>query len=291
MTENTIHPLWGTEVNISIEEFFSQDLNYWRKKAYDRKLLVFKSMKINKEQYVNFAKRFGTLWNLKDYQYSTEMSEAVETSSGISFISPFSNIINTKLGDNEMPWHADIPNRSFKPFPFRSLWITKNPSPEISGRTSWLNLELALNHLTEKQKSILDRITIIQQSWYVPGTDIQEFPLIKIHPVTGCRSLRLNYYNDTEKIREDAWITGVKIDGVLQKDCSLVEEFLSHLETVPELIYEHVWDTFDIVVYDNWSFVHKRTRVIPGINGERKFYRINIDHVLDEHWKAISKYI
>jgi alpha-ketoglutarate-dependent taurine dioxygenase len=145
-----------------------------------------------------------------------------------------------------------------------------------------MNLELCFDYLTDQQKELLDSVKIVQQSWYEPGTDIKEFPLVKIHPITGKKSLRLNYFNDPKKRTTDAWVIGVKINDVLQPDCSLVEDFLKHLEKTQDLIYEHTWDTFDIVIYDNWSFVHKRTHIIPGPGGERHFYRVNIDHVPDE---------
>jgi alpha-ketoglutarate-dependent taurine dioxygenase len=242
-------------------------------------------MKFNKAEYVNFCKRFGKLWEKEDYLYSSELTESVTILEDFGYkkyyISPFSNILSRRLGNNSMPWHADIPNRTLDPYPMRSLWITKNPFPQISGKTCWLNLELCFDYLTAKQKELLDKVEIIQQSWYEPGTDIKEFPFVKTHPITGRKSLRLNYYNDRDQKKEDAWIVGVKIDGVLQSDCSLIKDFLDHLENIQDLIYEHTWDTFDIVIYDNWPFVHRRSQVIPGPKGERHFYRVNIDHILD----------
>jgi hypothetical protein len=97
-----------------------------------------------------------------------------------------------------------------------------------------MNLELYSDYLTDQQKELLDKTTVIQQSWYTPGTDFKEFPLVKVHPVTGKKSLRLNYYNDHGKDKTDAWITGVKIDGVLQPDCTVIADLLKHLEKVPE---------------------------------------------------------
>jgi alpha-ketoglutarate-dependent taurine dioxygenase len=281
MIEKQLQQLWGTEYIISPEEFFSFDNDYWRNKIYERSLLIFKEMKFSKPQYVNFCKRFGRLWKKEDYLYSYEATEAVEVDDHEYYISPFSNVLSRRLGNHTMPWHADIPNRDIDPYPMRSLWITKNPFPQISGKTIWLNLDHCFEYLTKEQKELLDRVIIVQQSWYNPGTEIKEFPFIKTHPVTGKKSLRLNHYNDQNQEREDAWIIGVKIDGVLQPDCSLIKNFLEHLEKEQALTYEHTWSTFDIAIYDNWSFVHGRSRVITGPKGERHFYRVNIDHIPD----------
>ena len=281
MIEKHLKESWGSEYVISPEEFFSFDEGYWRNKIYERSLLIFKEMKFNKPQYVNFCKRFGRLWKKEDYIYSSEATESVEVENQQYYISPFSNVLSRRLGNNSMPWHADIPNRDIDPYPMRSLWITKNPFPQISGKTSWLNLELCFEYLNERQKELLDKVEIIQQSWYEPGTDIKVFPFVKIHPITGKKSLRLNYYNDRNLKQQDAWIIGVKIDGVLQPDCSLIKDFLDHLEKEQALTYEHTWSNFDITIYDNWPFVHRRTPIIAGPKGERHFYRVNIDHIPD----------
>jgi alpha-ketoglutarate-dependent taurine dioxygenase len=287
-----IHKDWGLEVIISSEEIFQQPINFWRDLIYKKKLIVFKKVFFEKEEYIRFCMRFGKIWTKKEYDYSLELSEPLVVNRKLFYISPFSNLLVSKIGNKEMPWHADIPNRSFSPFPFRSLWITKNPNPELSGRTYWLDLELGMNYLDKDMMDLAERTRVVQQSWYAKGTDIQEFPLIKTHPITGKKSLRLNYFVKQEnKSSEDAWIVGVKIDGVLQEDCSLIKEYLEYLSCKEELIYEHVWDTFDIIIYDNWPFVHKRSKIIVNSAEERLFYRVNINHCSHEEWDQYSKTI
>lgn len=290
MIINKLQEEWGAVVNITPEEFFEKSLNFWRDLIYQKKIIVFKKMNFDKNQYLEFCLRFGKPWMKEEYEYSHERSEEIQTDRGIFYISPFSNIISKRLVNREMPWHADIPNRSFSPFPFRSLWITKNPRPKWSGHTSWLNLELGMKHLSKDLMDLAERITVVQQSWYTPGTDIKEFPLIKIHPITGEKSLRVNYFVEPEKERsEDAWIIGVKIDNELQKDCNLIKEYLEYLSKEQSLVYTHVWDTFDIIIYDNWSFVHKRSQVLAGPTEERHFYRVNINHCSSQEWEDHCK--
>jgi alpha-ketoglutarate-dependent taurine dioxygenase len=283
MKIENIHDDWGSIVTLdSPEEFFNCDVDYWRKLSYDRKLIIFKQVKFTTTDYAKFSLRFGQQWTPEEYKYSREVVETV--ADGLC-ISPFSNA-NTKLiGNEEMPWHSDIPNRAERPFPFRSLWIVDNPNPKISGRTRWMNLEKAMNYLTPEMKDLLPRVRILQQSWYEPGSDEQEFDLLKVHPVTGKESLRLNYYNWLNL--KTAWITGVKIDGMLQKDCKLVKDWLEYLEVIPGLTYQHVWDTYDIALYDNWTFVHGRTKLLLNAKDPiRKFYRININHLNENDWSV-----
>lgn len=283
MNIENIHDDWGVIINLdSPQEFFEQPIDYWRSLLYDKKIIFFKVVNFTRSEYAEFGMHFGRPWLADAYTYSNEGAEPVDTKYGTLTISPFSEK-SKAIGIAAMPWHSDIPNKDFTPYPFRSLWIVGNPNPKVSGKTSWLNLEKAISYLTPEMTALLPRITVVQQSWYEPGTDVKELPLLKTHPITGKQSLRLNYYNWEQ--RKDAWITGVKIDGVLQADCRLIKEWLEHLEKIPELVYEHTWDTNDIAIYDNWTFVHARTRVfLDPATQTRKFFRINIDHLNDTQW-------
>lgn len=283
-----VHNNWGTQIEFdNPKDFFNSPAGYWRDLLYERKLLIFKKMTFTKKDYANFSLEFGKPWANQDYNYSQESKEDVLTNNGIITISPFSNKTSHRIKLQSMPYHADIPNRSFKAFPHRSLWITKNPNPLNSGITGFLNInEEAFSFLTDELKELLPRVTVIQQSWYKAGTDIQEYSLVKIHPITGEKSLRLNYYNKGEN--KGAWICGVKIDGILQPDCLLIEKYMWHLLQFQELQYKHTWDDFDILIYDNYPFVHNRSELNLEGGDERHFYRINIDHTTKEEFLNIS---
>jgi len=269
---------WGTVIEFDDPlDFFKMPVGYWKNLIYQKHLLIFKKMNFDKTDYAKFSLHFGDPWKNADYLYSKEHREDVDVGDQTVTLSPFSNRTSSRIKTAPMPYHADIPNRSVRPFPFRSLWITKNPRPTVSGITGFLNItEEAFIYLTPAQQELLHRVKIIQQSWYTPGTDIQEYNLIKTHPVTGVKSLRLNYYNTATY--KGAWICGVKIDGILQADCSLVAEFIDQLLKFQELQYFHTWDTYDISIYDNYSFIHNRTPLLLEEGDERHFYRINIDH-------------
>jgi alpha-ketoglutarate-dependent taurine dioxygenase len=273
---------WGTEVEFSNpREFFQQDPHTWRTMIYDRHLIIFKRMNFELLDYMKFTHWFGQPWTEDAYRYSRELSTTLKDGDQTYVTSEFSNrLISTKrIGLIEMPWHSDIPNRRERPFPHRSLWIVKNPNPEQSGKTKWLNVNLPQceRYLSPRLLDLLPRVTVKQQSWYNQGTDEQMHSFIKVHPVTGERSIRLNYYNDPSKNIHNAWIKEVYIDGKLQADCSLIGEYIEHLLQFEELVHYHQWDTYDIAIYDNYPFVHGRTALILN-NEERKFYRTNIDH-------------
>ena len=114
-----------------------------------------------------------------------------------------------------------------------------------------------------------------------PGTEFREFNLIKTHPVTGRNSLRLNYFNDAKAGIKNGYIHSLKIDGETIDPGDLYREFFGVLESKPNLQYVHKWGDNDIVIYDNWTFVHNRTALSFSDDSglERIFLRCNIDHV------------
>lgn len=292
MKLTNIHDTWGTTVEFDNPlEFFQQDLDYWRHLIYQRKLIVFKKMDFSKEDYAKFGLRFGVLWGANDYRYSRETPETVNIKNFNFTVSPISNKISAKrLGQSEMYWHSDIPNRKFNPFPIRSLWMVNNPNPE-GGLTTWLNIEEGIDLLPANLKEEIPNIKIIQQSWYKEDTEIQEFDFTKTHPITNKDSLRLNYFCDIEKNITNAWIKHVKVNGALTECKPVLGPYLKFLENQQTLLYTHKWDTYDIVIYDNWPFVHNRTFLNLEPGQERLFYRINIDHLNDKAYASHNQFL
>jgi len=302
MKKTDIFDQWGTIIEFDDPmEFFSYDKNFWRSMAYVRKLLIFKRMAFGLANYGKFGFYFGCPWTLEDYKYSYEPAFVVRDQDNEYIVTKFSNFNTTKtgarsIGAREMPWHADIPNRSVRPFPFRSLYMDSDQYVLKSGQTQWLNVEDYNDQLPPRLKDLIPHISIRQQSWYDGGqSDVSVYNFIKIHPVTGQQSLRLNYYvgYPGSQNSSNAWIRNVLVDGVEQKDCSLIQEYIDALLQIKNTFHRHQWDRYDIAIYDNYSFVHGRTRLNlyseSNVQLERTLYRMNIDHVLDSEWNLNQK--
>ena len=287
MNIENIHPHWGSRItNLSSpQEFFNIPADTWRGLLYDRKLLVFKNMQFTKEEYYKFCCSFGKPWDKFDYGYSKEKVDKFFIGNKEVALSPMSNLNTPRLGQKMMPWHADIPNKRINPFPHRSLWITKNPGPD-SGLTIFLNIEEGLHRLTPELESAIPNIKIVQQSWYYENTELKYFDFVKKHPLTGNDSLRLNFFNVPETNLTDAWIKKVIVNGVEMDPKPILGPYLKHLSSQENLVYTHKWDTYDILIYDNWPLVHKRTRLEFDPTLERHFYRANVDHVSGDEWET-----
>lgn len=285
MKIKTIHQAWGAQIEFdSPADFFNKDTAYWRSLMYNRSLLLFKNMNFTKTDYAKFCATFGNMWKTADYDYSKEATEEIDVDGVTMTLAPMSNKISPvnapRLKSQPLPWHADIPHRFVNPFPMRSLWMVNNPDPE-SGLTGWMNLDLDLLSLPTRLKDIAIKLRVVQQSWMRPGTEFREFNFIKTHPVTGRHSLRLNYFNDAKAGIKNGYIHSLKIDGETIDPGDLYREFFSVLESKPNLQYVHKWGDKDIIIYDNWTFVHNRTALSFSDDSglERIFLRCNIDHV------------
>jgi len=287
MNIENIHPLWASRViNMATpQEFFNISPDIWRGLLYDRKMLIFKNMEFTKEEFYKFCCSFGKPWDRFDYGYSKEKVDRFTINGKEVALTPMSNLNTPRLGQLMMPWHADIPNKRDTPFPHRALWITKNPGPD-SGLTTFLNIEDGLQRLTSELESAIPDIKIVQQSWYYQNRELKNFDFIKKHPITGKDSLRLNFFNVPEANLLDAWIKKVIVNGVEMDPKPVLGPYLKHLSLQEDLIYTHRWDTFDIIVYDNWPLVHKRTALEFDPTLERHFYRANIDHIDGAEWEA-----
>jgi alpha-ketoglutarate-dependent taurine dioxygenase len=245
------------------------------KMLYERKLLIFKKIKLNPLQFWGFSNKFGTPWKADKYQYSQEKSMPVILNDGkIEYISAISNTISPRLGDREMPWHADIPNAVSYAFPHRAIYMKTCPNP-AAGFTIWMNTEKAFDTVSDDLKRRWGMSRVVQQSWYEPGTDLQEFTSMIHHPITGKYSPRVNNHVDDKQ--KEGWIVDTKIGGESQ-GVGIVAEMLDEMSKQPDSVYEHHWDETDFVIYDNHSFVHRRTACELDSGQERLMWRTNIDH-------------
>ena len=273
MQTRNIFPEWGTEIT-DMSDLFQQDLAELRHLLYDRKMLVFHAPVWTKLEYWHFLALWGNPWDNVEYTKSTERWEPiVDPSDGSTkYITSISNKISSRLRDYEMPWHADIANRmSGINLPHRCIYMRTVPNP-AAGFTYWLDMEFAYPQLHPQLRERWEKRTIIQQNWHHPGHDIISCESIKTHPITGKSSPRCNYHGI-----DDSWILDTKI-GETSMGTGIIEELMEAMAEIPNAVYEHRWTPMDIVLYDNWPFVHRRTELNLKPDEERLMWRANIDH-------------
>jgi len=255
---------------------FEQDPQELRHLLYDRKMLVFHAPDWSKIEYWHFLALWGEPWTAKDYIKSTERWEAVRDpkDNSVKFITSMSNKLSKRLVDYEMPWHADIANRvdGGINLPHRSIYMKTVPNP-AAGFTYWLDMEVAYPQVHPKLRERWEKRTVIQQNWHHPGRDVFPWSPLKQHPITGRWSPRCNYHGIV-----DSWILDTKHDGDVSLGTGIVEELMEAMAEVPGCVYEHHWVPNDIILYDNWPFVHRRGELGLKEGDERLMWRANVDH-------------
>lgn len=278
MQISNIHDTWGTIVEVhGVDEVLKQPQDFWRSLGYDRDLIVFRGLgEISHSQYHELLTMFGTPWNAHEYRQTTEFPITFEQNGQELALSVFSNLTASRIGTSAMPWHADIPNNGDQSFPWRSLYIVQNPNPE-SGITEFMNVRLDRVNPSSEDLAFFNSIELGVQSWYVGGERDERQPFIKTHPVTGVESLRLNYYVNGPGTKT-AWIKETFLNGENANNHELLSNIYDNLQKRSDLLYHHKWQTYDLVIYDNWSFVHRRTKVDIQPGQVREFIRANIHH-------------
>jgi phenylalanyl-tRNA synthetase beta subunit len=96
---------------------------------------------------------------------------------------------------------------------------------------------------------------------------------MKQHPITGRWSPRCNYHGVS-----DSWILDTIDENGQRMGTGIVEELMEAMSEIPNCVYEHRWVPNDIVLYDNWPFVHRRDELDLLEGQERLMWRANVDH-------------
>ena len=167
-------------------------------------------------------------------------------------------------------WHTDQSYR--RPPPDISLFYADVPVPKGQGQTLYADCVAAYDALPSALKSRVDDLVGIHVR---PGSgrteqavrageaphplgpleQPQRQPVVRIHPVTGNRSLYLCEAGQMD------WTEGPFVGmepGPEGDGAALLYEIMSHL-TQPHFVYAHEWDEGDLVIYDNRNLLHAAT--------------------------------
>jgi alpha-ketoglutarate-dependent taurine dioxygenase len=278
-TEN-IFDSWASITRIdSYQEFMSVDSKLLTDLLLERNLIVIRGIgpNLTDEEFYSLGQKFGKVWAREDYKKSfiTKGNDPTidkTTDTPVSYFQTDNNMFKNKF----MGYHADMPHINELSYPGRALYMVKN-TIDGSGDTTWLNLETGLEQLTQEEKDSFNEYEIVFQDMYEPGTRLETLPFLKINPKTNKISPRLNCYYHSNA-NPYAWIRYIlknKIELSFDEASSFMSSTYQLLESKQDTLYRHIWQTGDIVVYDNWFNVHKREEV----NGSRLLKRLTFNFV------------
>ena len=253
-----LHPLIGAEVHgVDLGKPLDENTLRFVKKAWaDFTVLVFRGQTITPEDQRRFASYFGPLAErLKPPKTSAKKLPNWDD------LMIISNEISDKgealgaLGQGEMWFHTD---KCYVERPHRASFLYGLEIPTEGGRTKFTSLCAAYERLSDDLKKKVQGRMVMQGHQYGAGRRIDvnadlstihhhRQPLVVTNPDSGRKGLYVAGQNTM-------WIEGMdraESEALLNQLFDLVE--------APDLIYEHVWQVGDLLMWDNLACLHART--------------------------------
>lgn len=217
-------------------------------------VLVFRRQAVSEEELINFSRQFGSPEKIVRSDWASIANPEV------THISNMRNAAGTAiggLGSGELNWHTD---QSYMAQPATGAVLVGVEVPENGPDTFWANLALAYEALPAATKTLIEnKRGIFSYAKRVSAYDQEITPeevrkktpdvlhrLVNLHPRTGQKSLYLDP------------ATTVGVDGMPEDEgIDLLAELAAHA-TATEFVYQHKWQTGDIVMWDNGFLLHRR---------------------------------
>jgi alpha-ketoglutarate-dependent taurine dioxygenase len=263
ITVSKLHPHVGAEI-IGVDLHHPLDemsFEIIREAWNQHTVLVLRDQRIDDEQQVEFASRFGTLEETTftvaaDNPYIYKLSNVDDEGR----VLPVGSKKRLFLDVNAR-WHTDS---SFRPVPAMGSILSGRRVPEKEhGDTAFASMRVGWEALPEQRKRALEGLVAVHDYSYsiglfggglIPKDEMNtvppvRHPLVRTHPPTGLKSLFVSGHVE-------------RIEGMpVEEGRALVAELIEWC-TRPEYVYRHRWRRHDLVMWDNRCALHRAT-VIP----------------------------
>jgi len=215
-------------------------------------ILLFRGQPLTREQHIAFSRRFGELELTPAHRVGNRDPDYPEivlvTNKPKAADAP-----NEKRYQGE-GWHSD---RSFSALPALASLLRAVEIPHIGGNTMFSNCYTAYETLSDGMKKLLAGLHAahIQEGSRTLDHSTPErlaetqrasrtaHPVVRVHPETGRKSLFLAY-----RVKKFVDMTAEESKPLLN--------FLMEHATWPQLVYRHVWQKDDLMIWDNRCTMH-----------------------------------
>ncbi len=284
----TVTPLEhvGAEVgNFDIAGPFSDDLRAeLRALWYEHGLLLFRDQAIDPNRQIEFSRIFGPLemhpLKVTTSERHPELFELVNGDDKDELVQA------TYHGEKivgRLDWHVDL---QYTGRPNHGAVLTAVEVAAEGGLTGFGDLARAWDALDEETRRLAEKIEVVytfvmqRRHWrfvdlegYEPNPkgpkkpsdarfpDFPEvaYPAVIQHPVTGRKALGV-----VEQFLDrvvDPHAAGLSFDEAID----LLHALVAHVKR-PEFVYFHRWRPGDMILWDNWRFMHCATGTRPGVH-------------------------
>ena len=227
-------------------------------------VLVFPAQRLNSDQHVAFAERFGPLEvNINTYQDEVKKDRIDSRISDVSNLDHENELLPAESrkrtsGLANRLWHTDS---IFRHVPARASLLYARVVAPIGGLTEFTDMRAAWEALPETTRRQIDGYVVEHSIFHsrakVGATVFSErerasLPpsrqvLVRTIPETGRRALYLASH-------------AVRIIGLPETESSrLIEDLMAHA-TQRQFVYSHRWRVDDLVIWDNRCTMHRGTR-------------------------------
>lgn len=221
-------------------------------------MLILKSRQFNDEELLRFAEERsreegGRKEKLLHWDFGPLMTMSYDREAR-----------NYLFSDEAVPFHWD---GAFFREPKELLFYCTQSEGE-GGETLFVNTEKIWEDLSSEERKLCLNVKLTYRTRKLAhyGGEIN-VPLVQTHPVSGKTILRM-----AEKVETELNPVELTISGVRNAE-QFYNEMIKKLYD-PRYLYEHRWEKGDLIICDNFTFLHGRRSL--GANRKRTFKRIQI---------------
>lgn len=152
-------------------------------------------------------------------------------------------------------WHSDS---SYKPVPAKFSLLNAREVPPVGGETQFVSQRHAYSMLEDNTLIKLDGLIVVHSLLYsrsVIAKGLFRPEQERAIPPTRQALVRTNPGNKRKAlfIGAHAWY----VEGMLHDEGrALLDDLLAHT-TAPDCVYEHQWQPYDLVIWDNRCVLHR----------------------------------
>ena len=222
-------------------------------------VLVFESQPLTDEQQMAFSRRFGPLETTinaigRENRLHPNLVDLSNLDPDGNRLLGWDDRRMLYQSGNQL-WHSDS---SFKPVPAMASLLSGREVPPVGGETEFASMRHAWATLDEATRRRIEGRVVVHSILYSRSTIAkglfdaeheQGLPpvcqaLVRTNPVNGRRSIYVGSH---------AWY----IEGLpYEASRPLLDELLAHA-TRPDCVYQHRWQQWDLVMWDNRCVLHR----------------------------------
>ncbi|MGE0483881.1 MAG: TauD/TfdA dioxygenase family protein [Gammaproteobacteria bacterium] len=219
---------------------------------HEHALLIFPDQHPSPETQLAFAGRFGAIEILIEGQPNIAISNRDEHGQPLREGSTYRQLLRGNEG-----WHTDS---SYMPLAAKASVLSAEVVPPSGGETEWADMRAAYDALAPATRDRIEHLHAAHSLYYsqarigavAQSGDFYGFgdaaaprrPLVKVHPVTGRRSLFIGRH-------------ACDLPGMTAKESERFLDELMDFACQPPRVHAHAWTPGDVAVWDNRCLLHR----------------------------------